>query len=50
MVEVVCLRAPQDAAYEQLGGVRVHRLPLRHQRTSRYRYIAEYLAFLMLAH
>jgi glycosyltransferase involved in cell wall biosynthesis len=48
-VDVICLRGEGQKAREQLGGITVHRLPLRRKRGGKVRYIAEYLGFLMMA-
>jgi len=41
-VDVICLRAPGEAAWELVEGVTVLRVPLGRRRGSRARYLAEY--------
>jgi glycosyltransferase involved in cell wall biosynthesis len=48
-VDLLCLRNTGERAIEVIGGVRVHRLPLRARRTGIISYIIEYLAFFFLA-
>jgi glycosyltransferase involved in cell wall biosynthesis len=48
-VDVICLRDTGEAARETVNGVRVHRLPLMHKRTSALRYLFEYAAFFLMA-
>lgn len=48
-VEVICLRRDGEAAREEVGGVRVFRLPLDHRRGSFRRYLAEYGASIALS-
>jgi glycosyltransferase involved in cell wall biosynthesis len=48
-VDVICLRAKSERAKETVKGVRVHRLPLMHKRTSALRYVFEYAAFFAMA-
>ncbi|NMO90388.1 glycosyltransferase [Actinomycetospora sp. TBRC 11914] len=49
-VDVVCLRAPGEPAREELGLLRMHRLPLRHrQGGGALGYAVEYAAFLVAA-
>lgn len=48
-VDLVCLRNTGERAFEVIGGVRVHRLPLRTHRAGMLLYLAEYLAFFFLA-
>lgn len=53
-VDVICLRDKGEKARENWSpggeqGVRVHRLPLMHKRTSRLRYAFEYAAFFVMA-
>ncbi len=49
-VDVVCLRAPGEPAREELGLLRIHRLPLRHRQSGgALGYAAEYAAFLAAA-
>jgi glycosyltransferase involved in cell wall biosynthesis len=48
-VHVVCLREVGEAAREEVGGVQVHRLPIRHRRGRISRYLFEYNAFFVLA-
>ena len=49
LVELVCLRNQNELAYEVVGGVNVHRLPLRAHRVGLYWYLFEYSAFFLLA-
>lgn len=46
---VVCLRGASETRLEWLGGVCVHRMPVRRRRGGKLRYIWEYAAFLTLA-
>jgi glycosyltransferase involved in cell wall biosynthesis len=48
-VDVVCLRAPGEAARERYRDGIVHRLPLTHKRGGTLRYLFEYAAFLLMA-
>jgi glycosyltransferase involved in cell wall biosynthesis len=49
-VEVVATRGVGEPAFESLGGVGIHRLPVRRQRgTGPVRFLVEYLAFTALA-
>lgn len=48
-VDVLCARAEDERAREQVGGVRLHRLPARRRRGSWRRYLFEYLSFTVLA-
>jgi glycosyltransferase involved in cell wall biosynthesis len=48
-VDVVCLRNLGEAAYEVIGGVAVHRLPLEARRAGLLGYLYEYAAFFLLA-
>ncbi len=48
-VDVICLRAPGEAAREEYRGGTVTRLPIEHKRTSQYRYMFEYGAFILMA-
>ncbi|MCD2195814.1 glycosyltransferase [Actinomycetospora endophytica] len=49
-VDVICLRAPGEPAREQLGAVRIRRVPLRHrQGGGAAGYAVEYAAFLVAA-
>jgi glycosyltransferase involved in cell wall biosynthesis len=48
-VHVVCLRDKDQAAREDVGGVQVYRLPVRHRRGRISRYLFEYNAFFLLA-
>jgi glycosyltransferase involved in cell wall biosynthesis len=49
-VTVICLRGPSEVTHEQIDGVDVRRLPLRHVRGARLDRIAfEYMAFTVLA-
>ena len=48
-VDVICLRAPGEAAREEYRGGTVSRLPLTHKRTSKFRYLFEYGAFFLMA-
>lgn len=48
-VHVVCLRNRGEAPREDVEGVHVHRLPVRHRRGSIARYLWEYNAFFLLA-
>lgn len=48
-VDVICLRDKGEKARDEFKGVRVHRLPLMHKRTSALRYIFEYGAFFAMS-
>jgi glycosyltransferase involved in cell wall biosynthesis len=49
-VDVICMRRPEEPPIESLDGIRVHRLPLVHQRGVGLRAIVgEYLGFTLLA-
>lgn len=48
-VHVVCLRDKDQAPREDVAGVQVHRLPVRHRRGKISRYLFEYNAFFLLA-
>jgi len=48
-VEVICLRNPDEAGFETVEGVTVHRLPVGHRRGKILRYLWEYNAFFALA-
>lgn len=48
-VDLVCLRNVGERAFEVIGGVTVHRLPLRARRAGVVWYLAEYLAFFFMA-
>lgn len=48
-VDVICLRDKGEKARDEFRGVRVHRLPLMHKRTSALRYIFEYAAFFVMS-
>jgi glycosyltransferase involved in cell wall biosynthesis len=48
-VHVVCLREETQPAREVIGGIQVHRLPVRHRRGKIVRYLFEYNAFFLLA-
>ena len=48
-VDLVCLRNTGERAFEVIGGVRVHRLPLRTHRAGMLLYLVEYLTFFFLA-
>jgi len=48
-VHVICLRGRDDAAYEVVEGVEVHRLPVGHERGKIMRYLFEYNVFFLLA-
>ncbi|MEX2159795.1 MAG: glycosyltransferase [Dehalococcoidia bacterium] len=48
-VDVICLRAPGEAASEPYRGGTVRRLPLTHRRGSKLRYAFEYGAFFSMA-
>ena len=48
-VHVVCLRDKDQAAREDVAGVQVHRLPVRHRRGRISRYLFEYNVFFLLA-
>lgn len=47
-VDVICLRAPGEAAREEYLGGTVTRLPLTHKRTTKIRYLFEYGSFLLM--
>jgi glycosyltransferase involved in cell wall biosynthesis len=48
-VDLICLRHEAELAFEVVGGVRVHRLPLRSRRGGIIRYLLEYVTFFILA-
>jgi glycosyltransferase involved in cell wall biosynthesis len=48
-VDVMCLRAPGEAARESYRGGTVCRLPLTHRRGGKTRYLLEYAAFFAMA-
>ena len=48
-VDLVCLRNTGESASEVIGGVTVHRLPLRARRAGVVSYLAEYQAFFFMA-
>lgn len=48
-VDVICLRAPGEAAREEYHRGTVSRLPLTHKRTSKFRYLFEYGGFFLMA-
>jgi glycosyltransferase involved in cell wall biosynthesis len=47
-VDVVCLRNDDEAPREVVGGVSVYRLPIKHERASRMRYVMEYATSFLL--
>lgn len=47
-VDIVCLQLPGQPLKEEVGGATVYRLPLRHHRGGRLRYIAQYAASILL--
>jgi glycosyltransferase involved in cell wall biosynthesis len=48
-VDLICLRNKDERAFEVIGGVNVHRVPLRAHRAGILWYLLEYLAFFLLA-
>ena len=48
-VSVICLRDDGEAPFERVGGVEIHRLPVKHKRGKIFRYLIEYNAFFLLA-
>jgi glycosyltransferase involved in cell wall biosynthesis len=48
-VDVICLRNENEAPFEVIEGVNVHRLPVGHKRGKIFRYLWEYNAFFALA-
>lgn len=48
-VDVLCARDVGEARVEEIGGVRIRRLPARRKRGSRFRYIFEYVSFTLMA-
>ncbi len=48
-VHVICLRDESQLSHEDVGGVQVRRLPVRHRRGRISRYLFEYNVFLLLA-
>jgi glycosyltransferase involved in cell wall biosynthesis len=48
-VEVICARDAGETASEDIGGVKVRRLPARRRRGSKFRYLFEYVSFTLLA-
>src|SRR6266568_1284445 len=47
-IDVICLRSPRDAAWEDESGVCVHRLPVGATRGSQLRYAYQYATFFLL--
>jgi glycosyltransferase involved in cell wall biosynthesis len=46
-VEVICLRQnPNDPPFENVSGVNVRRVPLKHRRKGKFNYLAQYAAFI----
>jgi glycosyltransferase involved in cell wall biosynthesis len=48
-VDLVCLRGAGEGRFDEIGGVRVHRVPLRAHRAGVPSYLFEYVAFFLLA-
>jgi glycosyltransferase involved in cell wall biosynthesis len=48
-VDVVCMRADGEPAFERLGGVNVHRLPVARRRAGLLRYLLEFLVIQVMA-
>ncbi|HEU5243438.1 MAG TPA: glycosyltransferase [Gaiellaceae bacterium] len=49
-VDVICMRRPEEPQSETLDGVRIHRLPLEHQRgVGLWTVVREYVGFTLLA-
>ncbi len=48
-VHVICLRGPDEAKFEVVDGIEVHRLPVGHKRGKIGRYLIEYNVFFLLA-
>jgi len=48
-VDLICLRNRDERAFEVIGGVKVHRVPLGAHRTGVLSYLLEYLAFFLMA-
>jgi glycosyltransferase involved in cell wall biosynthesis len=48
-VHIICLRGRDEAKYEVVDGVEVHRLPVGHRRGKIGRYLLEYNVFFLLA-
>ncbi|MFH1228775.1 MAG: glycosyltransferase family 4 protein [Planctomycetota bacterium] len=49
-VDIVCLKNENEPAFETIRGINVYRLPVsRHRGSGLVRYLAEYLAFFLLA-
>lgn len=48
-VQVVCAKDEGESSFENIGGVGVHRLPARRRRGTKFRYVFEYVSFMVLA-
>src|SRR5215831_8164740 len=48
-VDVVCARDAGESRSQNIGGVRIHRLPARRRRGGRWRYVFEYVTFTFMA-
>ena len=48
-VDVICARRSGEPAFERLGGVAVHRLPMARRRAGLLRYLFEFIAFQVMA-
>ena len=48
-VEVICLRNAGEKEKERIHGVQVYRLPVRHHRGSKIRYLFEYSSFFLMS-
>jgi len=50
LVDVICLRGKKQPLYEEAAGLRLYRIPIRHKRTSVWRYFFQYsLSFLLFS-
>lgn len=49
LVDVICLRGEEQARHEIVNGVGVYRLPLKHRRGSKIRYLWEYAVFFVMS-
>ena len=49
VVDLVCLREPNQSAREKIGGLSILRVPIVHQRGGRLSYLLEYSAFIFAA-
>jgi glycosyltransferase involved in cell wall biosynthesis len=45
-VDVICLQDKNQPAHETIAGVEVHRIPMSKNRSSKFRYIMQYISFI----